>query len=700
MIGIATQEIRAVRAAARVNGGRAALVERARHDLHLDDVDGARIEAVELRLHGLEVAHAEALRTSADERRAADDRHRQVSDGQQAVIDRLVADVGALANAARTFEESFASIDEQLAEAELAARIGPTTAWLGSVRLSADVRISVVVPTYDRCDYLERAINSVLAQEYPNWELVVVDDGSGDGTPAVLDRLAGSDERIVVATSAHLGACGARNAGLSVATGEIVCYLDDDNLMQPLWLKAVAWAFGRHPDLEVLYGAQVVEAMPGRDPDGPALPGLRFAPFDRRRLESGNYIDMGVIAHLRELPGARFDESQAALGDWDLILRLTRDRPALALPVVASLYSVSAPNRISEVADVVTSRAAVRRKLLRERPLRVLCYNSLFPLVPETYIPDEMKGLTDNGMVLAWCTDKPTASPVRVLEPTYTDLEKAVHEFEPDVLLLYWATFAAARLEAIERIGVPFAVRVHSFDFAAELVARVQAHPLCVGVWTYPHHAALVPGAHVLVPLLTTGAEHPDPPPERTVVLSASAGLPKKDWPTLVTAFAELASKGVDCRIVVGLTHLHGDEPTVIRELIEASGASVMLSVDVPHDQMVALLPRTALVVYSQIPGVEFGMPRSIVEGMEAGTSVVLPRRPESASVAGPGCRTYVDSDDIVRHALEVLAGGPEIETERARNREFARTHFADPALATAFAMELWQAVDVWRHAR
>jgi len=96
-------------------------------------------------------------------------------------------------------------------------------------------------------------------------------------------------------------------------------------------------------------------------------------------------------------------------------------------------------------------------------------------------------------------------------------------------------------------------------------------------------------GRHDLVPLLTTGARFPDPAPDRPIVLSASAGLPKKDWPTLIASFAELARKDIDCRIVVGITDQHEDEPARIRQLIQDAGASIMLSVDVPHDQVIDL---------------------------------------------------------------------------------------------------------------
>lgn len=674
-------EITTVRDAARTGGRRAALVARARHRLLLDDVDAQRILALESRVAELDSRlsdrESDAARQSADR---AD----------------LAAVVEKLARAEVSVEQGLGAVLRQGAVSAFQARIGPVTTWVRTVELASAPTVSVVLPTRDRSRLLERAVDSVLAQEYRTWELVVVDDGSTDGTPALLERLASVDDRIVVVRTGGAGVGAARNAGLAAATGPIVCYLDDDNAMEPLWLKAVAWAFGQDPGLEVLYGARVAESDHGDGSSDP-LPYLHFEPFDRERLEAGNFIDLGVLAHLRELPEAYFDESLRSLVDWDLVLRLTAERAPLTLPVVASIYTTSAPDRLSRTQSYAASESAVRVRMLRDRPLRVLAYNSLFPLVPETYIADEMKALTDNGYVLAWCTHRRLPSPVDVREPTYADLDAAVAGFEPDLLFLFWATFASEQFDELDRIGLPFAVRVHSFDSEPGLVERVRDHPLCVGVWAYPHHARQVPGVRELVPLLTDTERFPQAEPERTIVLSASAGLPKKNWPFLVEAFAELARKGVDCRIIIGLTYRHEDEPDRILDLIEASGSSVQLSVDVPHDQVIDLLGRTALVVYSGTLRERFGMPRSIVEGMYAGTSVLLPNRWESRSVAGPDCRTYERPDDIVRHALEVLAGGPEIEEERAANRRLAEIRYADPALATAFAVQLAGALSAWR---
>jgi len=688
-VRLAVQEIRALRAAAGVSGGRDALIARARHDLDLDEVDAGRVAQLESRLSALEGGRLEprlaALEVAAPH------------------VDVLDAHLRGTAEALRALEAAtqvrLAEIDRRREQADLAARIDAVTTWIRSAEPTGTTRITVVLATHSRCDLLSRAVESVRAQEYPHWELVIIDDGSTDDTPTLLKRIAGEDERIVPLSQPHRGVGASRNAGLSAATGDIICYLDDDNTMEPLWLKAVAWAFGHRPGLQLLYGARVMDVDSAEEPARDTLPILQFEPFDRRRLEAANFVDLGVIAHLRAIPEARFDESLAALGDWDLLLRLTAEHQPLPLPVVASIYTISAPNRISRTGHPARAGAAVLARLTPSRPLRVLAYNSLFPLVPETYIKDEMKALTDNGAVLAWCTDRWSPSPVTVTEPVYTDLDVAVGTFEPDVLVLYWSTFATGRLDGLTRVGKPFALRVHSFDFDLDAIARVRAHPLCIGTWAYPHHARRIEGAHDLVPLLTSASEFPAPTAERPIVLTACAGVPKKDWPTLVAAFAELARKGVDCRIVVGITDQYEREPDRVRQLIQDSGAPVKLSMDVPHDQVVALLARTAVVVYTKQAGVPFGMPRSIVEGMYTGTSVILPAEPEAVLVAGPNCRTYAHPRDIVRHVTEILAGGPHIEAERQFNRQFAQSKFADPALAALFASQLARALAQWRSA-
>lgn len=699
-------ELRILRARSKESGSRNALVARSRHVLELDDVTSARIAALDARVGELEVIAArttplaEDLAALQDNSSVVEEQLANLEGHARSRDEAMTAFSASLTSTASITRFHLAAMERSAEVAALHARIAPVTSWVEAAELDGSVRISVVLATRNREALLRRAIASVFSQVNADWELVVVDDGSTDGTPAYLSEIASQDDRVVVLMRAHEGVGAARNAGLEAATGDIICYLDDDNIMQPLWLKAVAWAFEREPELDLLYGARVTENLPDRDAGRERLPTLHFEPYDRLRLEAGNFIDLGVVAHRRGLPDARFDASLKALGDWDLVLRLSMARAPTALPVVAVLYGTTAPNRISESGHHVEADAQVRSRIVREHPLRVLAYNSLFPLVTETYIADEMAALTVNGVELAWYTDRWSPSPVNVMEPLYLDLATAVREFEPDVLFVFWAGFCAEQLDVIEQIGKPFALRVHSFDYDLAVIERVRIHPLCIGIWAYPHHAPHIEGAHALVPLVPLARSLTNPlgaSLARPIVLSASAALQKKDWPTLIAAFAKLARKGVDCRIIVGITAETEAAPLKIRELVAESGAPIKLSVDVPHDQVLDLLPRTAVVVYTKTGSLPFGMPRSIIDGMCAGTSVILPDLPEASLVGGPNCRTYRDADEIVDQVVDILAGGPEIEAERAFNREFARAHFADPSLGTTFAGELTAAFERWK---
>lgn len=97
---------------------------------------------------------------------------------------------------------------------------------------------SVIVPTFNRVDMLPRAVASVLAQEFADLELLIVDDGSTDDTPAVLAAL--DDPRVRVLRQANGGVSSARNLGLSRARGEAVTFLDSDDESHPEWLSVFA----------------------------------------------------------------------------------------------------------------------------------------------------------------------------------------------------------------------------------------------------------------------------------------------------------------------------------------------------------------------------------------------------------------------------------------------------------------------------
>jgi hypothetical protein len=298
----------------------------------VDQTDGA------LRLlgdahHGTRAELDRSVAAYADERRALE----ASIDELRRVTDELRTDVGELSRATGPLL--------RLSEIET------TSKWIDLIEQPETMLVSVVMPTHNRAGMLPRSIGSLLGQRYGRWELLVVDDGSTDDTTQVLDGY--DDPRIRRLHSNHVGCSGARNVALAALTGDVVVYLDDDNIMHPNWLTAVVWAFTQRPDVDVLYGARLIDDLGRVDGafEGGLLPFIQFEVFDRAALEQHNLADIGAIAHRAGLPEAHFDEQLVMFGDWDLLLRLTRDRDPLQLPVIAIGYATDSPNRLSDSQD-------------------------------------------------------------------------------------------------------------------------------------------------------------------------------------------------------------------------------------------------------------------------------------------------------------------------------------------------------------
>ena len=257
------------------------------------------------------------------------------------VADRLRRDTEAEAAAT---SERIAALQAQVSELERRAEIAAMMAWLPHAEVPEELLVSVIVPTRDRRERLPDAIDSIEAQSYQRWELLVVDDGSSDDSAEFLAAL--DDLRIRTFSTPGLGVCAARNLALNAARGDLVAYLDDDNRFDPHWLKAVVLSFNARPQTSVCYGARVFDDV-GRMHEGESRgrPGLQFVEWDAEAIRKANFVDMNVLAHRRS--PLRFDEQLTHIGDWDLLLRLARDSEPVAVPAVAAYYRTDLGDRLS-----------------------------------------------------------------------------------------------------------------------------------------------------------------------------------------------------------------------------------------------------------------------------------------------------------------------------------------------------------------
>ena len=108
--------------------------------------------------------------------------------------------------------------------------------------MNEDVRFSVVIPVYQALDTLERCVASWLGQSRSDLELILVDDGSTDGSGDKCEELAGGDSRIRVIHQTNAGVSAARNAGIGAARGEFLLFTDSDDYVEPVYLEKMASA--------------------------------------------------------------------------------------------------------------------------------------------------------------------------------------------------------------------------------------------------------------------------------------------------------------------------------------------------------------------------------------------------------------------------------------------------------------------------
>ena len=176
--------------------------------------------------------------------------------------------------------------------------------------------VSVVTPSYNQGSFLERTLASVLDQNYPRLEYVVQDGGSTDQTRDVLarfrDRLHHAEMR------KDDGQSHAINMGFARTSGDIMAYLNSDDILLPGALHTVARYFERHPAVDVVYGHRVVIDQHGDETGRWVLP-----PHDAAALTWADYVPQETMFWRRRIwdKVGGIDESFRFAMDWDLILR-------------------------------------------------------------------------------------------------------------------------------------------------------------------------------------------------------------------------------------------------------------------------------------------------------------------------------------------------------------------------------------------
>jgi len=194
--------------------------------------------------------------------------------------------------------------------------------------------VTVVIPTYNRRAMLEEAVASVSAQSFPDWELIVVDDASTDGTPEWLESV-GTDRIRWLKQETNAGESAARNRGVRESTSPLILFLDDDDLLKPGALERLVGHAHKHDDvIGVIGGAKVF------DPEGNERK-ITHVWFPRRReiwpdvlLGWVPVICCTVLRKEAVTAIGGFDEGIRAGEDVEMFLRLGTQGPFLVTPEV------------------------------------------------------------------------------------------------------------------------------------------------------------------------------------------------------------------------------------------------------------------------------------------------------------------------------------------------------------------------------
>ncbi len=233
------------------------------------------------------------------------------------------------------------------------------------------MRVSVVIPTFDSGPFVVEAVRSALAQTCPPHEVIVVDDGSGDDTAK---RLAAFGSAIRYVWQANTGPAVARTRGVRLAAGDVIGFLDADDVWHPRKLECQLAAMASRPDLGMI-GAAVYN-WPA--PCHPALPdcvgSVVDVPFDRLVVRNC-FVTSSVLVRTEIIRAAgEFDRCLRGPEDYDMWLRVARLSPVANLDLRLAGYRMTTGSLSKNADRMEAGMRSILRKLeaggvFRGRPL-------------------------------------------------------------------------------------------------------------------------------------------------------------------------------------------------------------------------------------------------------------------------------------------------------------------------------------------
>jgi glycosyltransferase involved in cell wall biosynthesis len=205
--------------------------------------------------------------------------------------------------------------------------------------MAGQMKVSVVLPTYNRGYIIRDALESALAQSHADLEILVVDDGSTDNTREIVEQLKSEKIRFIL-HERNRGCSAAYNTGIAAATGQLIAFLDSDDLWKSNYLETLVSFLGRHPETDLVFCDTEILGDVARIPSLAALM-KSFSRMLRDVPKADEYVFTGrqmYVCLLEEVPikpsaalikremfakAGNFDEAWPSGTDWDLFLRIS-----------------------------------------------------------------------------------------------------------------------------------------------------------------------------------------------------------------------------------------------------------------------------------------------------------------------------------------------------------------------------------------
>ena len=370
------------------------------------------------------------------------------------------------------------------------------------------LKVSVIMPTWNRENSICKSIDSILNQSYQPFEIIISDDGSTDNTISILNELYSEQIQkglIVVLQNPHEGVSETRNKGLQKATGELIAYLDSDNCWRKDYLLIMAAAFSENDELHCAYAA-----LERHDANNNNKKKILAVEYDRKRLLDANFIDMNVFVHKKQLfdQFGGFDVELKRLVDWDLIIQYTKNYSPALIPFVGVDYYLDDVNlkNITTTVSLDDNRERVYKRHFQERvrfgleSLRIAYIIWDFPALSQTFVMNELRWLVKQGfntkVYYAQVADKRAEIDFDIESYQVNDadhLSELLIEHQRNICHSQFVYPAVTRLTypASVKANIPFTFMPHAVDLfhhsniERNKIDEIVQHSLCLKVFVY-----------------------------------------------------------------------------------------------------------------------------------------------------------------------------------------------------------------------